>query len=120
MDIAQTLQQELNKIDSVNFGYLFGSYAKGEYTKNSDIDIALYLKDTSLDNILQLNYILSKNLKIQTDILILNSVKNLFLLESVFKDGIVIKDSSNRVDFELKKEHLILDYKAFKKSIDVA
>ncbi len=120
MDIVQTLQKELEQIDNVEFGYLFGSYAKGRQTQNSDIDIALYLKDSSLDNILQINYILSKKLNIQTDILILNSAKNLFLLDSVFRDGIIVKDSPIRIDYELKKEHLILDYKAFKKSLNVA
>ncbi len=120
MNIVQILQKELENIDNVEFGYLFGSYAKGQQNQNSDIDLALYLKDDSIDNILQINYILSKKLKIQTDILVLNSAKNLFLLDSVFREGKVVKESPSRIDYELKKEHQILDYKAFKKGLDVA
>jgi len=62
--------------NNVLFGYLFGSYSKNEQTISSDIDIALCLKETSLDNKLQINYELSKLLRKDVDLVILNEIKN--------------------------------------------
>ena len=113
----------INNISSnknISFAYLFGSYSKNEQTKSSDIDIAIYLTTYSLDIELQINYELSKLLNKNVDIVILNKVQNIFLLENILKDGIVLKDSNKRVDFELIKQHDILDYKAFRRYIDAA
>ena len=118
--IQDILKSELKKFDNVLFGYLFGSYSKSEQTNRSDIDIALYLKDTSLDSQLQLTYEFSKILKKEIDLVVLNNVKNIYLLDNIFKESILIKDDEYRIDFELIKEHDILDYKAFKKYIDAA
>lgn len=110
----------LNNFEEVLFAYLFGSYANGTFRDSSDVDIAIYLKEVSLDNELQINYQLSKFLKKDADTLVLNKVKNLYLLESIFKEGIVLKDNEKRLDFELMRQHDILDYKAFRKYIDAA
>ncbi|MEA2028068.1 MAG: nucleotidyltransferase domain-containing protein [Campylobacterota bacterium] len=118
--IEDILKNKLASSDNVVFGYLFGSYATQTQTQKSDIDIALWLKDTSLDAQLQINYELSKLLKKDVDLVLLNSIKNIYLLESILKEGKVLKDSDERFDFELLKEHQILDYKAFKKYIDAA
>jgi predicted nucleotidyltransferase len=118
--LQNILIEKLSCLDNVVFAYLFGSYAKKEQTHTSDVDIAVFLQNTDLDAQLQLNYELSKFLKKDVDLVMLNNVKNLFLLESIFKDGQVLKDGETRIDFELVKEHDILDYKAFKKAIDAA
>ncbi len=118
--LLEALNASLLLNDNVIFAYLFGSFAKGEQTSSSDVDIALYLKDSSLDNQLQIIYELSKLLKRDVDLVVLNSVKNIYLLEDILKNSIVLKDDEKRVDFELLKEHEILDYKAFKRYIDAA
>ena len=105
---------------NIIFGYLFGSYSKNEQTALSDIDIALYLNDTSFDSKLQINYELSKLLKKDVDLVVLNDVKNIYLLEEILKNGVVIKENEKRFDFEITKEHHILDYKAFRRYIDAA
>ena len=110
----------MNFNKNILFAYLFGSHSKNEQTTNSDVDIAIYLADYSLDIELQINYELSKILKKNVDIVILNRVRNIFLLENILKEGIVLKDSSERIDFELSKQHEILDYKAFRRYIDAA
>ncbi len=119
-EIISTLEQ----CDSVVFAYLFGSYAKGNVTYKSDVDIAVYMKDefNNFDSKLQLHHQLQKKFGCEVDLIILNKVKNFDLLEDIFREGFVIKDSDNdqRVMFELYKEHEILDYKVFKKSIDAA
>ena len=114
------LTNKLSVMDEVVFGYLFGSYARDEAGVNSDVDIALYLKSTDLDTQLQVNYELSKLLKKDVDLVVLNSVKNIYLLENILNDGIVIKDDNKRFDFEVRSHHDILDYKAFRKYIDAA
>jgi predicted nucleotidyltransferase len=114
------IQNHLVSTDNVVFGYLFGSYATNEQTTSSDVDIALYLKDTSFDSQLQITYELSKLLKKNVDLVVLNKVKNIYLLENILKDGILLKDEEKRFDFEIVKEHDILDYKVFRKMIDAA
>ena len=116
----EIISSHLSLNENIVFAYLFGSYAKNNYTNKSDVDIALYLKDISLDSQLQIIYELSKLLKRDVDLVVLNSVKNIYLLEEILKNGVIIKDNSKRVDFELRKEHEILDYKAFKRYIDAA
>ena len=116
----EIISSYLSLNENIVFAYLFGSFAKSKQANSSDVDIALYLKDISLDNQLQIIYELSKLLKRDVDLVVLNKVKNLFLLEDILQSGIVVKDDEQRVDFELRKEHEILDYKAFKRYIDAA
>ncbi len=110
----------LNKDKNVEFAYLFGSYADGTYTQKSDVDIALFLKDTSLDAKLALHHQLQKALRKEVDLVILNSVKNIYLIESILKSNILLKDHPDRPFFELKKHHEVLDFKIFRKYIDAA
>ena len=51
---------------------------------------------------------------------VLNDIKNIYLLEDIIKNGIILKESEQRFDFELIKQHDILDYKVFRKYIDAA
>jgi predicted nucleotidyltransferase len=114
------LQNYLSLDENVLFGYLFGSYAKNKQTPRSDVDVALYLRDTSLDSKLKIHYKLSKLLQKDIDFIVLNEVRNIYLLEDILQSGIVIKDNGKRFDFEIIKEHSILDYKAFRRYIDAA
>jgi len=119
-EILILLKNKLSEMDEVLFGYLFGSYATNEQTKKSDVDVALYLKNVDFDTRLQINYELSKLLKKDVDLIILNDIKNIYLIENIMKNGIIIKDHKKRVDFEIIKHHDILDYKVFRKYIDAA
>lgn len=116
----ENLSKYLNTNKNVLFAYLFGSYANGSQNDKSDVDIALFLDNVSLDEQLQINYELSKLLKKDVDLVILNSVKNIYLLEDILLHSKVLKDDQNRFDFELKKQHEILDFKAFRKVMDAA
>lgn len=118
--LLQKLNNYLSANKNIIFAYIFGSYAKGEQTQNSDVDIAIFLKNDTLDDYLQINYEISKLLKKDADIIVLNRVRNIYLLESILKDGIVLKDAPKRIDFELIKQHQILDFKAFKRMINAA
>lgn len=112
--------KKIKSIENVQFAYLFGSYFNNSYTDKSDVDIAVYLKDTSLDSRLQLNYELSKLLRKDVDLIVLNEVKNIYLLEDILQNSFLLKDDEKRVDFELVKQHDILDFKEFRKMIDAA
>ncbi len=114
------LEEKLATLNTIKFAYIFGSYARGTQKEKSDVDIAVFLEQNNLDAQLQIRYELSKFLKKDVDLVLLNDVKNLFLLADIFRDKIVLKDSDERVDFELKKEHDILDYKEFKRALDAA
>ena len=118
--MIETIREILNGFGSVKFAYLFGSCAEGKGEKGSDVDIAVYLDDTSLDEKLTLHHALTKTLHRKVDLVVLNEVKNLFLLESILRKGIVLKDHEDRDWFEVRKIHEILDYKQFKRTIDAA
>lgn len=120
MLVKDVLEKNIQQMPNVLFAYLFGSYADASQTKQSDVDLALYLSDTSLDVKLQIIYQLSKALNKEVDLVVLNDVKNIYLLETILQKGILLKDNTQRVDFELTKQHEILDYKSFKKMLDVA
>ena len=122
-DIKTSLSP-LMKMDEIQFAYLFGSYAKGDYDQRSDIDIAVYLKKqyNNFDTKLKIHHKLEVALRKEVDLIILNSAKNFKLLENIFDDGIVIKDSQDdsRIMYELDREHEIKDYKEFRRLLHVA
>lgn len=117
---VDVLKEQLLTDRNVLFAYLFGSYATETQTMSSDIDVAVYLRDVTLDMQLQITYELSKIMKKDVDLVVLNSVKNIYLLEEIIKNGVVIKDDTLRFDFELKGQHDVFDFKAFRKYIDAA
>jgi predicted nucleotidyltransferase len=110
----------LSSQDEVQFAYLFGSYVKGDHTDKSDVDIAVYLSDVSLDSRLEVAHALEVGVKKKVDLVVLNDVKNMYLLEAILKEGIVVKDASDRAFFEVERNHAIIDFKNFKRYIDAA
>ena len=118
------MKKKINSIlsadDNVEFAYLFGSYADGSAEDSSDIDIAVYLQDLDIDMRLDLHHKLQKALHKDIDLVILNEAKNIYLLKSILYQDIVLKDHPKRTDFELKKEHEIKDFLAFRNYIDAA
>ncbi len=108
----------------VKFAYLFGSYATARARVESDVDIAVYISQEYdlFDARLEIHHKLQKALKKEVDLVILNNAKNFDLLEDIFREGKVVKESADdaRLMFELYKEHEIKDYKIFKKMLHVA
>jgi predicted nucleotidyltransferase len=121
-DKLDKIKNILEELSIVEFAYLFGSYAKGEEKNWSDIDIAVFTNSTlnTLDTFLEIHHKLAVAFHEEIDLVILNNAKNLYLLEDIISDGIVLKDSEERFDFEIKREHDILDFKAYRKFIDAA
>lgn len=118
--MKKQLQDLLKNNELVSFAYLFGSYARGDAAARSDVDVAVYLVDPSFDNRLRVHHDLAVALNREVDIVVLNDVKNIYLLEAILREGILLKDSDNRAIFEVEKQHAIIDFKNFKRYIDAA
>ena len=122
MDTIQKAKTLLEKLESVQFAYLFGSYAKGAQTESSDVDVALYLTNDSFDTKLSIHHALQRALQKEVDLVVLNRVRNYDLLSDILEEGVLLKESKDdsRVMFELQKEHEIKDYAVFRKMNHVA
>ena len=70
---------------------IFGSYARGENKKKSDLDILVKFKDQiGLLKLVQIEQALSDSLGISVDLITENALKNPRLMESIEHDLITI------------------------------
>ncbi len=120
MSVKEQLQNYVQSDDNILFAYLFGSYADGTQQRQSDVDVAIFFRHHTFDDKLSIIHTLQKIVHKKIDLVTLNEVKNLFLLESILNDGILLKDHPERPWFEVRKEHEIKDFKHFLKYIDAA
>jgi len=120
--IKDSLKTILLSFDSVEFAYLFGSYATGLVSNYSDVDVAIYVKDgfDSFEVGLEVHHRLEVELLKEIDLVVLNDVKNYHLLKDIIYDGVLVKDSENRPMFEVRKQHEIIDFLNFRRMIDAA
>lgn len=94
----------------INTGYIFGSRAKGEENKSSDIDIGILIDEEKMPKDASYGYkakIITELMGIlkteKVDLVILNE-SPLFLCFRVVHDGLILcsKDEKKRIDFEVK------------------
>ena len=115
--IKKLLEQVFIKHSEILSAYLFGSYAKGDESALSDIDLAIFVanpKSFSLTDKLSVHADCCRVLKSNDmDLVVLNQTRNLILLEQIIRKGIIIwnKNSPLFDDFELKTLHLVQDFK---------
>ena len=112
------IKEILSKDNNILFAYLFGSAITPDFSKYSDIDIAIYFKNYSLDSHLDIAHKLEKEIKRDIDITVLNKTYNIYLLEEIINKGEVLKDNEKRFDFEILKWHEINDFKISKRLLD--
>ena len=123
INFIEKYKKEIERIfisKDVILSYLFGSYIKGNFSKLSDIDIAVLLKrEIDCENYLKIKLDLSvklseilRNLKTEIDIVILNE-SSITLKYQVIKYGEVIYklDEKTRVNFETTVVDYYLDTK---------
>ena len=112
-------KQHQNKL---YFVYLFGSFARADSNKKSDVDLAIYFNPeyNSVDFTLILSSAISRILNLdKVDLIILNDTKNLILAEEIIRNGILIfeNDSDKRVDYELDTIHRAIDFRTQRKYV---
>jgi uncharacterized protein len=123
--IKETLAPVFQKMrDRIAVAYLFGSSATGETGPGSDIDLAVLLHDGSgtsgfevrLDLYADCSRALKRN---DIDIVVMNTAKNLYLLNDVVRTGIVLfeQDPGLRQEFEVKIMHDFIDFRDHRKKI---
>lgn len=123
INFIEKYKKEIERIfisKDVILSYLFGSYIKGNFSKLSDIDIAVLLKkEIDCENYLKIKLDLSvklseilRDLKTEIDIVILNE-SSITLKYQVIKYGEVIYklDEKTRVNFETTVVDYYLDTK---------
>lgn len=115
-DSLEKISQHLKSNEEIVFAYLYGSIARGEERQESDIDIAIYVKDPSLiqdphfETKLALE--LEKLTKRSVDVRVINSGSLLFI-HQVLRDGklLLSKDERRRIDFEVRKMDEYFDFR---------
>lgn len=103
---------------SIQLVYVFGSYAKGNNNKNSDLDIAMLMEEVEFNDKLSLIGDLTDIFKRNDiDLVILNSA-NSVLKHQIIKYGklIYMKSEDIKVDFEVKVLKEYMDMEPFRRT----
>jgi predicted nucleotidyltransferase len=91
-NMIQTIREFLQKDGRISVAYLFGSFARGENTTKSDVDICVEFNDKkkySLFDLIDISHILEKGVHRKVDIVEKGSIKD-FALQSASNDFIKI------------------------------
>ena len=114
--LQYTINAVCKKYPEIAFAYIFGSYATGEQSSLSDIDIAIYLEKQSnfdFNKLLLFHSDCCRSLKRNDiDILVLNTTKNLILMKDIIAKGKIIYNINQELldDFEVKTLHAVHDF----------
>lgn len=103
---------------SIQLVYVFGSYAKGNNNKNSDLDIAMLMEEVDFNDKLSLIGDLTDIFKRNDiDLVILNSA-NSVLKHQIIKYGklIYMKSEDIKVKFEVKVLKEYMDMEPFRRT----
>ena len=122
-EIKKSLAPVFEKMsDRIAVAYLFGSHAKGEAGPGSDVDLAVLLHDSvgniGLDVRLDLYADCGRALKRNDiDVVVLNTARNLFLLNDIVRTGVVLFDCNTelREEFEVMVVHDFIDFREHRK-----
>lgn len=115
--IATKLRERLQKSHpEVMAAYLFGSVARGEARRSSDIDLAVLYRaapSPTLEGLgisLQLQDVLEEELGKRVDVIVLNTAP-VDLVQRVLRDGqlLIDRDPALRVEFEVRARHAFFD-----------
>lgn len=93
MNIIDSVKERLEENYNVVFAYVYGSYARGKATRFSDLDIAVFLRDTGHDGFRELLAQLPVNADVEFDVRVLNDAAPLFRY-NVVREGklLFVKD----------------------------
>jgi len=99
--ISNSVHEALSGVEDIIVAYVFGSTAKGKEHAFSDIDIAILLKEPSINKTMRIHSLLTELLGDNVDTLLLNLAPPI-LRYQVVKNGLRVlsKDEDARVSFE--------------------
>jgi len=124
MKMNEKISEILNRERNILFAYIFGSYARKEARKGSDIDIAIFLRNPSVIEKdpkfeVRLALKIEKVLRKPIDVRILND-KPLTFINQVLKHGKLLfsRNEKERINFEVKMFDLYLDFSYLMKEYD--
>ena len=115
-----------SKEEGVLFCYLFGSFAYQNFNSKSDVDIAVFLDKEKNEDFfktrLELIANLSRLLKREADVVILNNAKSILFKYAILREGKLVfaKDAERMVDFEMKVLRDYYDFLPFSKEYNKA
>lgn len=90
LEQIKTICEDVFKKYSVDYCYLFGSYAKGKALENSDVDLLISMTNDGM-NYFELIETLREKLKKKVDLLDISQLENNYsLTKEILKDGIKI------------------------------
>ncbi len=121
---VENIIKVLSEESDILFAFLFGSYAKGTQDENSDIDLAVYLKDESIlervplyPSRLAIKIERALDKKKTVDVRILNG-STLRFRSQVLRFGKLLhsKDEKRRIEFETSS---LLQYYDFKPHLEM-
>ena len=90
LDRIKKICQDVLKEYAVEYGYLFGSYAKGKATETSDVDLLISSSETGL-RFYDMVEVLRESLNKKVDVLEVGQLSgNMQLPKEILKDGIKV------------------------------
>ena len=103
MDLMEQLKIYFQSAETVLFALLFGSHAGGRVYKESDVDVAVYLKEGySLDTVKKIWSDIEGIVKKDVDIVVLNSASPLIAQAALKGKSIVIKEQALYLNYLLQ------------------
>ena len=119
LDTIKKCRDILINYEAIIFAYIFGSYAKGNVREDSDIDIAIYLKDSiGTYAYLDMKMELSEALKREVDLVILNDSTPLLKYE-IYKKNILLFTHDESIENRYKVKTLF-EYDDMKRYLDLS
>ncbi|MEG6570494.1 hypothetical protein EDC21_1232 [Thermohydrogenium kirishiense] len=117
--IFKSVLDELRKNYDIKLIYVFGSYAKGNNTKNSDLDIAVLFGDgyDYMDKLNLIGDLISIFKRDDIDLVVLNTA-NPVLRHQIIKFGKLIFEENEdiKVEFEVKTLREYMDMEPFRRT----
>nr|MDO8082691.1 nucleotidyltransferase domain-containing protein [Candidatus Freyarchaeota archaeon] len=100
MNIIDRVKESLEENDNVVFAYVYGSYARGRVTRFSDLDIAVFLRDSGHEGFMKLLSELPVDVDVEFDVRVLNDAPPLFRY-NVVREGklLFVKDKGIHENF---------------------
>ena len=92
IEIAKRYAEVLKKRFQIELMYIFGSYVNGNYREESDIDIAVILKEKDFDFLMYSKELfrLRRKVDLRIEPVLLDSIHDVAFLKEITKNGIQI------------------------------